>query len=418
MAETVQSSTARPRLSANERRVVGLVAGAHGLAHMPDLAFAALIALFQVQLGASLTALGAIAGVYALAAGLTSPVGGILSDRLGSRRMLLVYAGLTSFCSFLTAASASLVMLAVTFTVLGLAVGLYHPIGLSFISRTVRARSMAIGYHGMAGNLGAVVAPAMAVFLAGLLNWRAAFVVLGLLALAIGVAVILTRAEEPSYRSPSSASSGGGGGGFSGLRPYLVPLVLILAVNTLGGLVYRGALTFLPKHFELKLHVSLLGMDPVALGGYVTTVALLFAIPGQYTGGNLGERIRREKLLVPCTLLIIPGLALLGFVTGPALLPAGAFFAFFNFMAQPLYTSLIADYSPPRLQGSIFGITFLSAFGFSFIAPPTAGFIADRWGTEWVFRALAGAQAVAAILAIILSSMVLRKARPVKAPAA
>ena len=388
-------------MTANERRVVGLLSWAHSLNHMPELSFAALIALFQTQFQASLTTLGFIAGAAALASGITSPVGGILSDRLGARRVLIIYGLSTSTACFLVAASTSLVMLGITFTLLGLTVGLYHPVGLSFISRTVRARSMAFGYHGMAGNLGSAIAPALAVALAGLFNWRVAFVLLGVLALTAAIAVVVSRAEETSYRTARAAPASTGKS-VPVIGDYLVPLIVVLVVSMLGGFIYRGSLTFMPKHYELQLHTTVFNIDPVTLAGYVTTIALIFGIPGQYIGGWLGERFRREYALVPLAILTASALALLGLISGPVLLVGGALFAFINFMGQPIYGALIADYVPPRLQGSVFGLSFFTAFGLSFPAPYLAGYISDRWGTEWVFRSLVGVELMVGVLALYL----------------
>ena len=61
-----------------------------------------------------------------------------------------------------------------------------------------------------------------------------------------------------------------------------------------GGFIYRGSHTFMPKHYELQLHTNVFNIDSVTLAGYVTTIALVFGIPGQYIGGWLGECFRRE----------------------------------------------------------------------------------------------------------------------------
>ena len=67
---------------------------------------------------------------------------------------------------------------------LGAAIGLYHPPGTAMVSTVIERRGRAFAMHGIAGNLGVSAAPAIATAIAVLLNWRAAYVVLALLALA------------------------------------------------------------------------------------------------------------------------------------------------------------------------------------------------------------------------------------------
>jgi len=95
-------------------------------------------------------------------------------------------------------------------------------------------------------------------------------------------------------------------------------------------------------------------------------------------------------------------LAILGIASGPILLIGGALFALVNFIGQPVYGALIADYSPSWLQGRVFGIFFLASFGLSFPGPYFAGFISDQWGTEWIFRLLILAEILIALLSLYL----------------
>lgn len=60
-----------------------------------------------------------------------------------------------------------------------------------------------------------------------------------------------------------------------------------------------------------------------------------------------------------------------------------------NFMAQPSYNALVADYASARMQGRRFGIVFLLAFGLGSVAGTDAGLVAENLGTRWVFFSLA-----------------------------
>src|SRR3972149_4306793 len=76
---------------------------------------------------------------------------------------------------------------------LGLTVGLYHPAGLSLTAPAPRQRGTALGLHGFAGNIGQAIAPALAVGLAVLVDWRLAFFVVAALAAMMAIAFATTR---------------------------------------------------------------------------------------------------------------------------------------------------------------------------------------------------------------------------------
>ncbi|HCH36218.1 MAG TPA: hypothetical protein DEU64_06130, partial [Dehalococcoidia bacterium] len=81
-------------------------------------------------------------------------------------------------------------------------------------------------------------------------------------------------------------------------------------INASFGFIFRGLTLFLPLHLSTNLGLDVFGLKPVVVGGAVATVALLFGVLGQYIGGELGERFKIERLIVPAGALTIPPLIL------------------------------------------------------------------------------------------------------------
>jgi MFS family permease len=99
----------------------------------------------------------------------------------------------------------------------------------------------------------------------------------------------------------------------------------------------------------------------------------------------------------------------MGMVGGIWLVFAASSFALFNFMTQPIYVSLIADYAPISRQGSMLGIMFLLSNGIGSFAATLGGFIVERGSTSQIFTILGAlAAAVAAIAGFILISWIRR----------
>jgi MFS family permease len=390
-----------------QNRVVLYTGLAHGVVHMVELTYAALLLRIGDEFGQGAFVLGVIANASAFTFGAGALPSGFLADRLGSQRVISFGFLAAAATSLLVGLSPNIVVLGVSLGVLGLCIGLYHPAGLSLIAQAAEKRGLAIGYHGVAGNLGVALAPAVAVGLAVAIDWRAAYFFLGGLALLM---VLLMRAIHlPDVaRRPATASAPVAAEGVWTAQVVL-PLVLVYTAYTLNGFIYRGSFTFLPAHIEENVHISVLGINEGALAGSLTTLALLTGCVGQYLGGTLSQHHALERLAPPLALCLVPSLLLMGVSGGLALVAASAAFVFFNFTGQPIYNGLIAEYTPHELMGRSYGISFFAAFGLGSSAATFAGFFAERWGTGSVFLSLAGFALLGMSLALVIWRLAVRR---------
>ena len=153
--------------------------------------------------------------------------------------------------------------------------------------------------------------------------------------------------------------------------PCTLPSERILAVNI--------SLQVLAPNF------SLLGVDSLLIAGSLTTIALIFGVGGILLSGYLVDRKRPEILAVLIALVCIPLLLLMGTSEGLMLIIFTAAFAFVYFMGQPVYNSLVADYSPNKWRGRMFGISFFCAFGFGSFSASLLGYVAEKLSTNWIF---------------------------------
>ena len=392
--------------------VIGYTGLAHALSHAPDWAYAAVLIQIGLTFGVEELVLGSIGTAYAVGYGITAVPAGWLADVVGSRRTLaLSMAGSGAMC-IVVAFSQSALMLAVTMTALGLAAGMYHPVGVAFITRSVSARAKALGYHGVSGNIGTVMAPAVAGGLAAIVSWRASFVVFGVMFLLVAVILATSKLEEaPEEEAKEATPAAGGHRGLASLKPFLLVIGLIFFINTMYGFIYRGTAIFLPTHIQNNVAASFFGFELEAIAGSLTAAALIFGSFGQFIGGHLGERFPREKLTLALTTVLGPTLLLTAFANGVFLVGAAALFIFFNFMAQPSYSALLADYTPRSIQGRIFGFLFLAFFIVGATSGVLTGWLVERYSTDWAFAALGGVGAMITVVAGLLVLAAARQAR-------
>ncbi len=393
---------AADRMTPEERRIVASTGVAHGLNHSIDLVYGAVLAVILIEFGTTNAVLGALATVSWLAYAFTAIPAGEMADRLGSQRTVALSMGGAGVAALMAAAAPNVWVLGAGLVLIGILGGLYHPAGLSLITRGVRSRARALGVHGAGGNLGTALAPVIAAFIAGAWSWRAAFVVFAVLSIAVSIT---------AFRSPPDDVGGSSERPRPRLRAQslLVPLALMFVINACFGFVFRGLTLFLPLHLGENLGFDVLGFEPVVIGGAAATIALLFGVLGQYAGGELGERFRRERLLVPAAALTVPPLLVMGLWEGWLLLVGASAFVFFNFLAQPTAVAMISDYAAERLQGRMYGLTSFSGFGIGAFAGIGGGLLADGPGVAWVFVMLAVVAALTVICAIAINVYLLAR---------
>ncbi len=408
-----------------ERRVIASAALAHGMTHTLELTFAALLLRIGLEFGSSLATLGGVAFAGTLTFGAAALPAGYLSDRFGPRAVISGSMVAAAACSLLVALAPSLSVLAIALALLGGAIGLYHPPGTAMVSTVFERRGRAFAIHGIAGNLGISAAPLIASAVALLVDWRAAYVVLAMLALGVAAMTRLVapdraeaarRAREASQAAISQAMAHAQGAARRrstppAARSWTAPPLLLVYAATIGtGFVYRGALTFLPAHLEAHLGLSFLGWTPQAVAGAMSSLVLFAAVFGQVAGGMMSDRMPLERAAVPIVLLLVPALALVSTSSGVVLLFAAAMFGLVNFAQQPVFNGLVADYAPAGAAGRAFGLSFFLSFGVGSSAAWVAGVVAERWGTGGTFAMLAGIALVLTAVVVTLAFSATRRA--------
>ena len=388
------------------------------MVHTYELSIPILIPLWLDEFPVESATIGAVVAVGYALFGLGALPGGILSDRVGSRRLI---AG----CLFGMAASFLLLAVAPSILVVGLALvcwgtaaSVYHPSGLSLISTGVEARGNAFAYHGIAGNVGIAVGPLAVTLLLLVADWRTVTAVLAVPAVVAGLVAVRVRFDERAAVADAEADGGDSKAdvGVASLSEFLAesklllagPFAAVLVVVMLEGLYYRGVLTFLPN-----LLSAFPAFAPVEFAGrelepyrYAYSGLLMVGVLGQYVGGKLTERFPTERSLA----LALSTLVVLALVFLPAaeagllpLLVVGALLGFTMFVVQPLYQATVASYTPAGTRGLSYGYTYLGVFGVGSLGAAIAGTVLQYAGPPTLFAILAGFAALASATAVWLS---------------
>ncbi|MEF8776770.1 MAG: MFS transporter [Haloarculaceae archaeon] len=127
--------------------------------------------------------------------------GGVLADRYGERRIVLVALGGATVGSVLVAASPSLPVFALAAVLLGSGAGLYFAAGTALLDRRFENTGRAFSVHSAGGPLAGLVVPVGAAWVAARVGWRAGVLVGGVAALG-ALALALVAIEDRSPVSP------------------------------------------------------------------------------------------------------------------------------------------------------------------------------------------------------------------------
>jgi len=376
-------------------------------------AFPPLFGPLQASYGVSNAAVGAAFSGFMVVYALLQFPSGAIADRIGAVRVIAAGAGVAGVGALALLFDTSFAVLSGLMLVIGAGTGAHKTVAVRLLSRVYPARTgRALGAHDTFGALGGVAAPAaVTLFVAAppaldaLLSrlpgadWRGLFVVTGVVALALAAAFSL---RVPG-RLPADADRGPEREGPDpGARDYLALFrdrrLAAFALVTVGfSFAYNGAVAFLPLYLSRAAGLSTATANLL----YSALFAVTFV---QLVSGDLSDRLGRFPVMVAALALAAAALvcvvALGGTGAGPIAL--GAFVVAFGLGShgfRPVRGAYLIEALPDRLAGGGLGVVRTLLMGAGALAPATVGAVADASGFRPAFGLLAGALALAALVA-------------------
>jgi len=412
-----------------ERRIVAFTAGSHGLVHTYELSIPILLTVWISEFSTTAATLGLVSTIGYGLFGVGALPGGIVVDRFGSKPVILACLGGMAGSFLLVSVAPNLIALALAIGVWGVTASVYHPAGLSLLSKSVDQRGTALGYHGIGGNLGIALGPLATALLLLAFDWRIVAAALTLPAIVVAaygatvdVDAALPDAAAADGGDDSAAAGSGGAKGEVSLSTIaddtrvLIAggFLIVFAFVTFSGLYYRTFLTFLPDLLGEVLGglIDVQLIDPESpyaeefdVARYLYVAILTVGVFGQYLGGRIADRMPPERGLI-VLMTALAGLALLfvpasgGTVT---FLLVSLALGVTLFTVQPLSQATVAAYSPSEARGISFGYTYLGIFGVGSFGAAIAGWVLTRAGPRELFVVLAGIAAMGALSAAAVS---------------
>jgi len=349
----------------------------------------AITAEFAVSKGAVGLALTGMWAAYAV----TQFPSGVLADRFGERRVILLAVGLTAVASLLLAVAPNYAVFAVMAVVLGAGAGLHYTVATSFLARHFDRVGRAIGIHVTGGPVAGLIAPVAAAAVAVRYGWRPA-ILLGAVVAAPVFVLFWLRIERTDPAQPDVAMRSRFEIG--PLRELLArPEIRYTTVMAVGGaFCWQATASFLPT-FLIEYHGQSPAMASVLFSAY-------FVVHGvsQPFLGNLSDRVGRDSVAAAVFGVGIVGYGALVVGSGLAVLVAVPLVGIAMSWGAPVQSRFI-DVLSAEERATGFGLVRTVYMLLGALGSVVVGTLSDVAGWSVAFGLLAAVLAVECLLAAV-----------------
>lgn len=358
-----------------ETRQLALINLAHCLTHYSLLILPTAVLVMARPGGAFGPSYGPIlklsTGMFVLY-GLFSLPQGWLAARLGRKALLGAFFFGTGASLAAAGAVSSPWPLALALAAAGLFAAIYHPIGTAMLVDAAGDRpGRAVGVNGVFGNFGVALAPIVTGLLAAHFSWRLAFIVPGLICIALGIIWARTPAMEHHLAHRNRRP-------FPAIPPALVrrAVIVLLLIAAVSGLVFNAFTILLPK-----LLADRLGDNLLPLVGASAFVATLCGAVTQFSVGRMIDRTTLKRVFLPLSLVLVPALAALAVAHGIAVVIVAGLVAAAVFGQVTVNETMTARYIAPAVRARMYSVRFFVGFLGSAAAAPLVATLYERTGS-------------------------------------
>ena len=350
---------------ASDVRVIGLISLAHGSSHFFHLILPPIFPWLKNEFAFSYAELGLLMSIFFVVSCIVQAASGFLVDRVGARPVLFSGVGLLILAALLYSQANGYPMLILAAIIAGCGNGIFHPVDYTLINHKISSLNLPYAYsmHGVTGYLGWAAAPAFMVLMAGLTDWRIAFLSAAILEAIVFIALYLNRnylVDNVQERHAETAAKAEASNP-AGLPPSTFAFLQLPAVW----------LCWIFFFFSMAATTSLQSFSPSALfkiyelpvitGSYFVTLMSLGSAAGILFGGYIAARIKASEKVVTVWLFVSMVMSLL---LASGLLPLDAIAILFIVIgtglgiAAPSRDLMIRSATPAGASGRVYGIVY------------------------------------------------------------
>jgi FSR family fosmidomycin resistance protein-like MFS transporter len=394
-----------------DARVITAVSLAHGLSHFFQLTLPPLFPAMKEEFGVGYAELGVVTGLFYAVSGVAQFAAGFVVDRFGAQRVLLAGLALLAGATLGVALAPSYWALLPLAVLAGLGNCVFHPADFAVLNARVDKSRMgrAYGAHGLAGNIGWVLAPIVGVALSKLLGWREAVAIMGATGLIATAAIFVARDLIDDRRAVRHA---GGGGDMAASATVLLqrPIVMCFVYFTLVSTALVGL-----QSFSVPASMAMFGLSDT-LAAKSLTLFLVGSSVGIVFGAVLADRTERHHVVAGVGLTTGASLILVAILEPmPAIYGLPVLMALAGLcvgITGPSRDSIVRRATPPGSSGRVYGFVYSGLDFGSTLAPAAFGLLVDRGSPVVVYLVVVFALMMAVFTVLDIRREVVRRGKP------
>jgi len=369
---------------------------AHAIDHLALLIFATAVSAIALDFGVARweDLMPYATGAFVMF-GVASLPAGRYGDLWGRRAMMLVFFFGMGMSLLLVSLTQTPLQMGIALTLMGAFSAIYHPVGIPMLLQHADKPGAVIGVNGLAGNLGIASAALLTGLLVKHVGWRAAFIVPGVLALALGVYFALKVPREVS--SPASRRK------TKALSLDHATVVRVFAVltctTTLGSLIFN--FTTNGNGELLRERISAIASDPAALGLLLAGVYAIASV-AQVVVGRLIDRFPVKRVFLPIVAAQVVCFVLAANAQGWLFYVFAVAYMTFVFGAIPFTDAIIARFVDDSMRSRVAGLRLAVSFGISSLAVWALGPFVKAGGFTTLLWTMAGIALLTTIAVMFL----------------
>jgi len=362
---------------------VGMLVGCIGMGAMMSLGV--YLQPMAQAMGWSRAGISFAAVLNFLAMGFGSFLWGSLSDRFGTRAVVMTGGVLLGLGLIAGSQAATLLQFQLVFGILvGLAAGSFYAPMIANVTRWFTAnRSLAVALVSAGMGLGSVLIAPLSRWIISDYDWRTAMAVIGVLAWAVIVPASLFVRPPPAVTTAGGVAAGLGAAGheFTMAQVLRTPQFAAIALTHFACCAAHSGPIFHMVSYAMDCGVA--SMAAATMFG----VAGLASLSGRIVCGLIADRVGAKRTLV--TGLAVQALAVSLYLVTQGTVGFYALAALFGLSyggVMPLYAILVREYFGARIMGTAFGaVAMVSTLGMA-IGPWLGGWLFDSFGSYfWLY---------------------------------
>jgi MFS family permease len=370
----------------------------HFLDHLFTLIFATVAALaLYHEWGLGYADLLKYATPGFLAFGLFALPAGWLADKWSREGMMSVFFFGIGLASIATAFARTPFEVGLGLFVVGVFAAIYHPVGLAIVVAKWKNTGMRIAVNGVFGNLGVASAALITGYFIDHGGWRIAFIVPGVVAIAIGIVYTVLRWDEIRSQIAQSRTPGAAKIAVQVVQPADVKAMLlrismiVFLTTAVSSIVFQSTTFALPKVFDERL--GGIATSATVLG-QLAFVVFALASMGQLIVGHFLDKLGPRIVFMTAAFVQLVFFSLMPGLSDWAALACAMVFMLAAFGQIPINDYMIGRLAEGEWRARIYGVRYVVSFTVLAAALPLIAFIYERWGFDALFRVLAVSAAV------------------------